>query len=201
MSAKQDVSYARTAQDIERKYSFGKTFADMLGLINDNRDKVDSVESSLSNKITEQATTLTRSAEEIAAKAVETVRTELTDSVSEIEKKVEMKLDADGVNIAVEQRIASGVDRVEITNTGYTFDAKGLKISKDGDEITNVIDNTGMYVKRGDDEMLTADKDGVVAIDLHAKTYLLVGSGDGRSRFEDYDVGIEKRTGCFWIGG
>ena len=201
MSTKQDVSYARTAQDIERKYSFGKTFADMLGLINDNRDKVDSVESSLTNKITEQATTLTRNAEEITAKAVEAVRTQLSDSVSEIEKKVEMKLDADAVSIIVDKRVSSGVDRVEITNTGYTFDAKGLIISQDGDEIANVINNEGMYVKRGDEEMLTANKDGVTATDLHAKTYLLIGSEDGRSRFEDYDVGTEKRTGCFWIGG
>ena len=41
MSVKQDRTYARTAQDIERKYAFGKTFSEMLGLINDTRDDVD----------------------------------------------------------------------------------------------------------------------------------------------------------------
>lgn len=200
MSEKQDRSYARTAQDIERKYSFGKTFSDMLGLINESRDKVDSVESSLSDKITEQSTTLTRSAEEISARAAATVRSELSEEIAEIEKSVEMKLDADAVSIIVDKRVADGVEQV-VTKTGYTFDSEGLTISKTGDEIANVIDNTGMYVKRGDDEMLTATKDGVTATDLHAKTYLLIGSDGGRSRFEDYDVGIEKRTGCFWIGG
>jgi hypothetical protein len=201
MSVKQDVSYARTAQDIERKYSFGKTFSDMLGLINENRDKVDSVESSLSDKITEQSTTLTRSAEEISARATATVRSELSEDIAEIQKSVDMKLDSDAVKIVVEEKIASGVDKVEINNAGYTFDAQGLKISKDGDEITNVIDNTGMFVKRGDEEMLTANKDGVAATDLHAKTYLIIGEGNGSSRFEDYYVGTEKRTGCFWVGG
>ena len=199
MSEKQDRTYARTAQDIERKYSFGKTFSEMLGLINDNRDKVDSVESSLTDKIIEQATTLARNAEEITAKAVETVRTQLSDSISEVEKKVELKLDADAVSIIVDKRVSGGVDRVE-TKTGYIFDTEGLKISKSGEAISNTLDHTGMYVKRGDEEMLTANKDGVTAIDLHAKTYLIIGEGDGRSRFEDYTVNGEKRTGCFWVG-
>ena len=199
MSTKQDVSYARTAQDIERKYAFGKTFSDMLGLINDNRDEVDSVESSLTNKITEQITTLTRTAEEISAKAAAEVRTGLEGSITELEKKVELKLDADGVNIIVDRKIADGVDRVE-TTTGYKFDAEGLTISKAGDEISNVIDNTGMYVKRDDEGMLIADKDGVTATNLYAKNYLIIGANGGRSRFEDYDVGIEERIGCFWVG-
>jgi hypothetical protein len=63
--------------------------------------------------------------------------------------------------------------------------------------MTNVIDNTGMYVKRGNENMLTANNKGVDAVNLHAKTYLIIGEGDGRSRFEDYSI---NRTGCFWIG-
>jgi hypothetical protein len=55
-----------------------------------------------------------------------------------------------------------------------------------------------MYVKKGANDVLVANKDGVEATDLHAKTYLIVGKGDGRSRFEDYGI---NRTGCFWIGG
>ena len=86
------------------------------------------------------------------------------------------------------------------TSTGYKFDSEGLHISKSGDEIANVIDNTGMYVKRGEEEMLTANSEGVAATDLHAKTYLIIGSEGGRSRFEDYNLNGEKRTGCFWVG-
>ena len=159
MSEKQDRTYARTAQDIERKYQFGKTFADMLGLINDNRDKVDSVESYLG--ITEKSTSLSRDIEKIVMEVTETV------------------------------------DSVE-TTTGYRFDADGLSITKTGQQMSNKIDNTGMYVKRSGEEILTANNKGVGAVNLHAKTYLIVGSGDGRSRFEDYGI---NRTGCFWVGG
>ena len=193
MSEKQDRSYARTAQDIERKYSFGKTFADMLGLINDNRDKVDSVESELRDEITEQSTSLRRDATQIAMEAAETVRTEL----NELSKKVDLKVDASAVNIVVKEELANGVDRV-VTESGYRFDSNGLNISKAGDEMENLLDNTGMYVTKSGNDILVANKDGVEATDLHAKTYLIVGAGDGRSRFEDYGI---NRTGCFWVGG
>ena len=78
MSEKQDRTGVRTAVDLERKYNFGKTFAEMLGLIYDSRDKVDSVESSLRNEIKESATTLKRDTEQIVATATETVRSELS---------------------------------------------------------------------------------------------------------------------------
>lgn len=201
--SKQDTGYARTAQDIERKYSFGKTFAEMLGLINDNRDKVDSVESSLRNEILEQSTTLKRDTEQIVMEAKEELQSSITDvddKVTDISKKVEMKLDADAVSIIVEKEIANGVDRVE-TKSGYVFDSEGLNISKSGEEIANQLTHKGMYVTKSGEEILTADKGGVKATDLHAKTYLIIGKGDGRSRFEDYTVNGEKRTGCFWIGG
>jgi hypothetical protein len=201
MSVKQDRTYARTAQDIERKYSFGKTFADMLGLINDNRDKVDSVESSLRDEIKEQSTSLKRDTEQIVMEAKQELTSYVSDvdnSVSELSSKVEMKLNADEVSIVVEQKIAEGVDRVE-TKTGYVFDSDGLNISKSGSEIKNLINNTGMYVKKGvNDDVLVANKDGVEATDLHAKTYLIIGKNEGRSRFEDYEP---NRTACFWIGG
>lgn len=182
MSVKQDRTYARTAQDLERKYSFGKTFSDMLGLINDNRDKVDSVESTMKDEIEKTETELKRTTDEISAK------------VFSLSKSVEMKLDRDGLLVELGQ---TGVDKVK-TTTGYELGSEGLIISKSGEEIENKLDNTGMYVKRDDDEILTANKDGVKAKDLHAKTYLIVGAGDGRSRFEDYLV---DRTACFWVGG
>lgn len=200
VSSKQDRGYARTAQDIERKYSFGKTFADMLGLINENRDKVDSVESTLRDEIIEQSTTLKRDTEQIVMEAKKEVTSSITDvddKVAELSSKVEMKLDANAVSIIVEKEIASGVDRVE-TKTGYTFDTDGLNISKSGSEIKNQITHEGMYVKKNNENVLVADKNGVEATDLHAKTYLIIGKGDGKSRFEDYGI---NRTGCFWIGG
>ena len=164
MGIKQDRSAARTAADIERKYSFGKKFSEILGLIDESRDKVDSVASELRGEITQTATQLYRDTEKIEATVTK------------------MKQD--------------GVDQV-ITKTGYRFDADGLMVSKSGDEISNLIDNTGMYVKRSGQTVLSANNKGVEALNLHAKTYLIIGSGDGRSRIEDYGT---NRTGVFWIG-
>lgn len=200
ISSKQDIAYARTAQDIERKYSFGKTFAEMLGLINDARDKVDSVESSLRDEIKEQSTTIKRDTEQIVMEAKEELNTAITgvsDSVVEVSKKVEMKLDADKVSIAIAEEMASGVDRVA-TKSGYTFDSNGLNISKSGSEMKNLLTHEGMYVQKSGVDILVADKDGVQAKDLHANTYLIIGKENGRSRFEDYGT---NRTACFWIGG
>ena len=195
MSVKQDRSGVRTPAQLEQKYNFGKTFSEMLGLINDNRDKVDSAKSELQDAITQNSTELSRTTEEIYAQAKQV--TELADSVNSLSKEVELKLDANAVNIAVKNEIANGVDRV-VTESGYRFDADGLTISKSGEQMSNVLDNTGMYVKRSGEEILTANNEGVDAVNLHAKTYLIVGSGEGRSRFEDYET---LRTGCFWVGG
>lgn len=161
MSVKQDRGYARTAQDIERKYSFGKKFSEVLGIADDTRKDVDKAVSKLRGEV-ETATRLARDAESLVFEVIE-----------------------------------NGVDRVE-TTTGYRLDSEGLKISRSGEEMSNLLDNTGMYVKRGSDEILTANNEGVNAVNLHAKTYLIVGEGEGRSRFEDYG---SDRTGCYWIGG
>lgn len=200
LSSKQDRTYARTAQDIERKYSFGKSFAEMLGLINDNRDKVDSVESGLRDEIKEQSTTLKRDTQQIVMEAKEELSSgisDVDDKVTDLSNKVELKMDANAVNIAIEKELANGVDRV-VTKTGYKFDSDGLNISKSGEPITNQLTHEGMYVRKSGQDILVADKDGVAATDLHAKGYLIIGDDDGRSRFEDYLI---NRTGCFWIGG
>lgn len=195
MSVKQDRTGVRTPAQLEQKYNFGKTFADMLGLINDSRDKADKAISGLQDEITQTSTELSRTSEAVNVQASKV--TELADDVGTLSNEVKMKLDAEAVDIKVKAALESGVDRVE-TESGYRFDADGLTISKSGEPMSNVLDNTGMYVKYYGGEILTANHEGVDAVNLHAKTYLIVGSGDGRSRFEDYGA---LRTGCFWVGG
>lgn len=207
MSVKQDRAAPRTVADIERKYNFGKSFAETMGLIDDTRNEVDSAYSELRNEITEQSTELWRNTSEIVAKATETVEQVeknvneslegVNESISTLTSAVETKMTAEQVSITVQQEIAKGVDRVE-TSTGYVFDSEGLKINKAGSGMSNTLDNTGMYVKRDGNDILTANNEGVSALDLHAKTFLKIGSGDGRCRFEDYGL---SRIGCFWTGG
>jgi hypothetical protein len=132
---------------------------------------------------------------------IETVTNETLDSINTeldtLTKKVETTVTAEAVEIAIKSELANGVSKVE-TTTGYRLDEDGLTISKTGSEMVTNIDEDGMSVYRGDDEVLTADNTGVTAYNLHAKTYLIVGT---TSRFEDYEKDGETRTGCFWIGG
>ena len=102
----------------------------------------------------------------------------------------------DGVSIQVQNILENGVDKVT-TGTGYTFKDDGLHIQKSGEEIDNSIDNTGMYVKRGDEVMLQANKDGVIGTDMTVRNYLIIGS---HARFEDYtDNDGAAGTACFYV--
>ena len=207
MSVKQDRAAPRTVADIERKYNFGKSFAEIMGLIDDTRNEVDSAYSELRSEVTEQSTAIRRDTEQIVMQATKTVTQveqsvndsleSVNESINTLTSEVETKMTAEQVSITVKQEIAKGVDRVE-TSTGYVFDQEGLKINKTGSGISNMLDNTGMYVKRDGVDILTASSEGVSAKDLHAKTFLKIGSEDGRCRFEDYGT---NRIGCFWTGG
>lgn len=108
-------------------------------------------------------------------------------------KKVDATMTSDEINLAISTEIAKGTDKV-ITSTGFKFDDEGLTISKSDSEMTTNIDEDGMSIFRNNEEVLTADNTGVNATNLHATTYLIIGTN---SRFEDYG---SDRTGCFWIG-
>lgn len=118
----------------------------------------------------------------------------INDEIDEIAKKVSATMSAEEVEILVSERITSGIDSVE-TSTGFTFNQDGLTISKSDSNISTRITEDGMSVHNDNKEVLTANNQGVKAIDLHATTYLIIGNN---SRFEDMG---EDRTACFWIGG
>ena len=108
----------------------------------------------------------------------------------------ELRLDAQGMQLKLEQIQTEGVSRVR-TATGYTFDAQGLLITKDGQSMENLLDNTGMYVRRAGNVILQASDTGVRAVDVQVKNYLILGS---HSRLEDYATGEDPhRTACFYI--
>nr|DAE34915.1 MAG TPA: tail protein [Caudoviricetes sp.] len=117
---------------------------------------------------------------------------EETDNLKTRVTKIEQT--ADDVTIRVTKIEQDGVDKVS-TSMGYTFSDDGLHIQKAGEEIDNTMDHTGMYVKRGDEVMLQANKDGVIATDVKVRNYLIIGTN---ARFEDYG---DNRTACFYVGG
>ena len=125
-------------------------------------------------------------------------RTETVEgAVSGLETKVthltEIAMDSDSVDIKISKAV-EGIDSIT-TSTGYTLDQNGLHINKSGEEMENKLDNTGMYVNRGGDNILTANNEGVDAINLRSRQFLIIGDN---SRIENYGSG---RTACFFIGG
>lgn len=116
---------------------------------------------------------------------------------SQVTHMTEVMIDSDSVDIKISQALGE-IDSVT-TSTGYTFDADGLKISKENEPMENRLDNTGMYVTRDGEEILGANHEGVTALNLTSRQFLIVGDN---SRFENYDNGTDsKRTACFYIGG
>ena len=126
-----------------------------------------------------------------------TIEGELAGVSGQVTKMSEVLMDEESVKIKISEAI-EGIDSVT-TSTGYTFDKDGLRIAKEGSEIENLLDNTGMFVTRDGEEILTANNEGVAAINLTSRQFLIVGDN---SRFENYNNGIDsKRTACFYIGG
>lgn len=114
-----------------------------------------------------------------------------------LSKKVQAAITSENLSIAIQTELENGINSVQ-TKTGFTFDEEGLTIEKSGSEMTTTITEDGMTVYRDQNEVLVADNVGVQAINLHAKTFLIVGN---YSRFEDYiNENNEPRTGCFWLG-
>lgn len=117
----------------------------------------------------------------------------IVDQIKDVKRDVDLKMDSEGVKIQIQTAIG---DIHEVTtNTGYSFTDEGLKISKSTSPIETTITENGMKIKSGVYERLVADKDGVSATNLHAKTFLTINE---KCRIEPYG---SDRLACFWIGG
>ena len=113
--------------------------------------------------------------------------------IEELTNKVNASMTSEQVKLEIKSELSKGTTKVE-TNTGFTFNDEGLTVEKANSEMKTQITEDGMTVFKNDEAVLTANNIGVDAVNLHATTYLIIGTN---SRFEDYD---DNRTGCFWIG-
>lgn len=127
--------------------------------------------------------------------------TEVTERVKGVEGILEtaekngiLDLTAENLSIKFTEKL-NNADGIHITGKNFDFNKKGLTIANEGFSMQNLLDEEGMEVTRDGEGILSATKDGVNAIDLTARQYLIVGKN---ARFEDYGTG---RTACFWIGG
>lgn len=131
---------------------------------------------------------------------VDGLNTEVTKQTQELDTihtdMTEIKQTTQDVSIKVQKIVDDGASKVT-TAMGYTFGDDGLHIAKQGEQIDNLVDHTGIHVMRDDEVMLQADHTGVNAADVKVRNYLIIGN---HARFEDYTDGTDsERTACFWI--
>lgn len=119
----------------------------------------------------------------------------VNESIAELTNRVQGSITSEEVSIKIQEALSNGSESVT-TQTGFTFNEDGLKISKSDSEMSTEVTEDGMTVYKGDEAVLIANNEGVDAKNLHATTYLIIGSN---SRFEDYTKDGEQRTGCFWL--
>ncbi len=98
---------------------------------------------------------------------------------------------ADELEVKLKKIDEDGATKVE-TSTGFTFSDEGLRISKSGKQMENLLDENGMHITRNGENVLTATSEGVQATDVTVRNYLIVGE---HARFEDYGNG---RTACYY---
>lgn len=117
------------------------------------------------------------------------------ENIELLRQSVEQSMSSTQLQInVINEEISNGITKIK-TNTGFTFDDEGMKIAKEGEEMSSMVDNTGLYVKRDTEDVLVANNEGVETENLKVRNYLTIGRN---SRFEDYK---EVRTACFYIGG
>lgn len=128
---------------------------------------------------------------------IEETEESLNQEIQTLRQEVSAKMTSEEIKFLISEELSTnGADKVT-TSTGYTFNQDGLTIDKSGTEMTTTITEDGMTVFRSGEAVLIANNEGVLAEDLHATTYLMIGK---YSRFEDYEEDNEPRTGCFWMG-
>ena len=138
---------------------------------------------------------------------VESISSEVSrqqETVDGVQKELTaVKQTAEGLSVQVQSIMDDGVSRV-VSGLGLTIDGTAVTISRPDSDMTNTLDETGMFVIRdkgtGNEEvMLQADTNGVIATDVTVRNYLVIGNF---ARFEDYRNGTDgKRTACYFIGG
>lgn len=121
------------------------------------------------------------------------LKTQVSNNSSQISK---IEQSAEAIDVKVQDIIDNGVDKLS-TEFGLTIDGSCVDIHRAGEQMHNSLDETGMYVRRGNEIMLQANNEGVIATDVTVRNYLIIGQ---HARFEDYSNGADaKRTACFWI--
>lgn len=171
--SKQDRQGVRTASDLEQKYDWGKRFAEIMGIALDTQKSVTEVESSLTNQILEQKTSITRDTEKIILSALASYTQ--TEDLEEFKRalKTELEIWAGEISGRVTS-VEAGVQEVDgdlqekfNTITKYfTFDINGLTIGRVDNQNKVVIDNDDITILVNDRPIQEFKADGTSLIPI-----------------------------------
>lgn len=169
---------------------------------NDRKELETKIEQTAENVLIQVAETYATKEDQASMQfASDQILAEVSKQSQEIEGAIKnitsVQQTATELSISIQQIQDSGAEKVVTKNAKYTFDDEGLRIASDGEEMSNMLDNTGMYVTRSGEIILQANNAGVIATDVTVRNYLIIGT---HARFEDYKDGTDmKRTACFYI--
>ena len=154
MSVKQDRQGVRKASDLEQKYQFGKSFAEVMGIATDARESVDSLASSLRSEMLEQSTSFTRDVEAIRLEAEETYtkKTELAEYDYATNSKLEQTAKSLTLDFGTKvKEVEKGVDTIENNlEKHFEFTVNGLVIKAGDNEMKLRIDNDMISFYKGE---------------------------------------------------
>lgn len=119
--------------------------------------------------------------------------TDQAEKLDELEQKTALMVTQDQVEITVSEAV-SGINSVT-TETGFTFNKDGMTVSSTESEFSAMARPFGFYVKRGEENVMVADSEGVETINLKVNKFLNISD---RFRLEPYGA---DRVACFPIGG
>lgn len=172
------------------------TMKTVVGKIFEVKKSIDGLEATVSRTETDLQGQIDRNSASIGVLSdnINATVEQYTEDMDGIQQQVsQLQQAANDVSIIVQTIESDGVDKVTTKEKRFTFNDSGLHIGDKGLEIVNTIDETGMYVTHSGSVMLQANEDGVIATDLTARNYLIVGT---HARFEDYGDG---RSACFHL--
>lgn len=155
--SKQDRQGARTAADLERRYNFGKTFAQMIGVTTDTREQVEVIESKLRSEIMEQMTAVSRDTEQIIFSALESyaetadleeLKTTVSSQLSVMAEQITMSFETAAQQIS---EVDGGLQTVvEELQKHFEFSAGGLVIKAGDHDMKLLLDNDVVAFYKGD---------------------------------------------------
>lgn len=199
MSAKQDRQGVRTATDLERKYQFGRQFAEIMGIALDARDSVSLVESELHHEILEQSTKLVRDTERILMSALSSyvekadmaeLKATFDSEFAVLAEQITMKF-----NSAVEMVTEVDGDLQTVAETlekHFEFSANGLTIKAGENTMTLTLDNDMVSFKKNGEQFGWWD-----GVDFHTGNIVI--NVNERAQFGSFAAIPRKNGNLSWL--